>query len=93
MHDEVLVTDKAFAQDIPLKSAYPTDDATPTFVWSATSQYRIDHMLATPGLQVAGLLEIMAAEDRDSILERGIPNARHPSDHLPIGASFRVSSQ
>ncbi len=80
----MLVTKTAFQHSLQLHSAYPSSDTTPTFVVGPRSQYRIDHVLASPSLHPALVMEIMSEHEREHILQRGLPNNVHPSDHLPV---------
>lgn len=81
-----------FSHALQLKSAYdPVPELTnvrgaipPKFTnfFAGT----IDYIFASPGLRVTTTLYVPPVGK--CIAEGGLPNDRHPSDHLPVGAAF-----
>eukprot|EP00048_Salpingoeca_helianthica_P020919 m.9298 g.9298 ORF g.9298 m.9298 type:complete len:602 (+) comp5389_c1_seq1:121-1926(+) len=47
---------------------------------------QIDYIFASNSLQAVNTLRVPGIEE--CMAETGLPNARHPSDHLPIGAAY-----
>jgi hypothetical protein len=52
---------------------------------------RLDYLYCSKGLEVLSVQEPWSAELRERVRERGesLPNTVHPSDHLPLEATFR----
>jgi endonuclease/exonuclease/phosphatase family metal-dependent hydrolase len=52
---------------------------------------RLDYLFCSAGLEVLAVQEPWSAELREAVRARGeiLPNAEHPSDHLPLEATFR----
>jgi len=75
-----------------MRSAYERDstDFSHTIAGAAGFVGMIDHLWFTESsLQLEctwPLLNCLA--EREEVLDRGLPSATHPSDHLPIGATF-----
>ncbi|CAN1140589.1 Carbon catabolite repressor protein 4 homolog 4 [Linum perenne] len=78
---------------IPLRSLYADTRGEPPFT-NCTPDFTntLDYIFFSPGdqLKPVGILELPGAEDAD--VAGGLPNHCHPSDHLPIGAQFEISS-
>ncbi|CAN0899776.1 Carbon catabolite repressor protein 4 homolog 4 [Linum grandiflorum] len=78
---------------IPLRSIYADTRGEPPFT-NCTPDFTntLDYIFFSPGEQLkpVGFLELPKAEDDD--VAGGLPNHYHPSDHLPIGAQFEISS-
>ncbi|CAN1140593.1 Carbon catabolite repressor protein 4 homolog 4 [Linum perenne] len=78
---------------IPLRSLYADTRGEPPFT-NCTPDFTntLDYIFFSPSdqLKPVGILELPGAEDAD--VAGGLPNHCHPSDHLPIGAQFEISS-
>lgn len=62
-------------------------DASPSFAGFG-SVSRLDHIFASPCLLKPCALELAMLSQEE--LEAGLPSADHPSDHVPVGACFRL---
>mmetsp|Transcript_112887 Transcript_112887/g.364621 ORF Transcript_112887/g.364621 Transcript_112887/m.364621 type:complete len:337 (-) Transcript_112887:68-1078(-) len=88
------------AGDVPghgysLSSAYNVDSGDEfTFTIRGTSVWFLDQLWYTPSAleAVATRSAFHGPEHRKTILDRGLPSADDPSDHLPIAAAFRWTS-
>lgn len=86
-----VVTDTTFSHAFHLLSAYDEPSPEPTFIMPPASHYRLDHICYTPAtLAVLGTLKVLPEGDREEILTRALPSMKYPSDHMPVGAVFRL---
>ena len=79
---------------IPLCSAYNFTRGEPKFT-NCTPDFTdtLDYIFFSPSdfIKPVSLLELPESNSSDVV--GGLPNWSHPSDHLPIGAEFEISSR
>lgn len=79
---------------IPLCSVYAFTKGEPKFT-NCTPDFTdtLDYIFFSPFdcIKPVSLLELPESDSSDVV--GGLPNLSHPSDHLPIGAEFEISSR
>eukprot|EP01129_Flabellula_baltica_P016311 TRINITY_DN8627_c0_g1_i1.p1 TRINITY_DN8627_c0_g1~~TRINITY_DN8627_c0_g1_i1.p1 ORF type:complete len:322 (+),score=77.59 TRINITY_DN8627_c0_g1_i1:76-1041(+) len=71
---------------------FVNEQRTFTFKWGTledASYQSIDYIFHSRNLQLEAVLDPLTDEQREEVLQgTGFPNSWHPSDHIPIGATF-----
>jgi CCR4-NOT transcription complex subunit 6 len=82
---------EALSSAVPLRSAYESVlGAEPNFT-NVTADYQgtLDYIFSNQGLVPLSVLGLPSlSECRE---EAGLPSSKHPSDHLPIAATFKIA--
>ncbi len=79
-----------------LRDVYEVAQAVPPFTRKVEHRTgaRLDFIWATtPGLEVVNVMRPLPMEHRELIERVGLPNHALPSDHLPVGAVFKLVAE
>jgi len=89
-------TDHDISHPFHLQDVYEISQTVPPFTRKVEHRKgdRLDLIWATPaGLEVEAVMRPLPLEHRELVERIGLPNYALPSDHLPVGAVFKIVEQ
>jgi len=76
--------------EFKLQSAYLGQNVEPTFLHPCMTKAAIDFIyFSVPSISCVGVMKVIPENEIKEILNGGLPNKDHSSDHLPVGALLR----